>query len=64
VDATTTMKSGGCSGKATASSSAVVSLATNTASSTAVPTGAAVAVEPQVALGLLSLVFVGAFGWL
>lgn len=58
----TTTKTGRCSGKATASSSAVVSSVSRTGSSTAVPTGAAVVVEPQVALALLSLIFTAAFG--
>lgn len=59
VAATTTTKTGGCSGRATASSSA-----SNTARSTVVPTGAAVSIEPQVVFKLLPLIFVAAFGWL
>lgn len=63
VAATTTTKTWGCTGKKTASSSAVVSSASNTGSSTAVSTGSAVVIEPQVDLGLLSLIFTIAFGW-
>ncbi|RAO67570.1 uncharacterized protein BHQ10_003582 [Talaromyces amestolkiae] len=63
VASATSTKTGGYSSKAIASSSAVVSSASNTGSSTAVPTGAAIAIEPQVALGVLSLIFTAAFGW-
>lgn len=58
----TTSRTCGFSSKATASSSAVVSSASKTGSLTTVPTGAAIAIEPQVAFGVLSLIFTAAFG--